>query len=82
MALRVDSKRIVDESKNRKILTVLTRARPKSATSARSAICSKMPSNQKTTCRYVVAQIGPDQKVPPVVVNPNILQMATFQNED
>ena len=56
------------------------RVRPKSAIgarSARSAVCSKLPSNRKIACRYVTALIGPDQKVP-LVVNPNLLQMALF----
>ena len=48
-------------------------ARPKSAISARSArsaVCSKLPSNRKIACRYVTALIGPDQKVPSVL-NPD-----------
>ena len=54
--------------------------RPKSDISARSAlsaVCSKLPSDWKTTGRYVTAQIGPDQKVP-LVVNICLLQMALF----
>ena len=68
--------------KNRAKIPILKnlRVRPKSAIgarSARSAVCSKLPSNRKIACRYVTALIGPDQKVP-LVVNPDSLQMALF----